>query len=273
MQKSRLRIQLLRDDMRATAMVLDGVEARSAVHESVIELYVSVGHRLEGEVLEDESLLAFADAPREAPIIEQASVCPTSQRDWKWDTDRIAALLASVSLGYPVGVVMLLESGGPDDTRKRSFECWYYLDMALAWLTRSTAEEAIVKVPADSGCRSRLGVPTLAGFLLARSPAVETIGRRLITIVAVAFFVGHFFAYPQSFRRNTVGYDGLIAFFVHPQWDPAVPAVLLSVGYVAVLAVLTAWLFWMAPVRVGSAPDAAATREGHESVGPSGSPA
>ena len=39
---------------------------------------------------------------------------PDFQRDWKWDTDRIAGLLASVSLDYPVGVVMLLETGGPD---------------------------------------------------------------------------------------------------------------------------------------------------------------
>ncbi len=39
---------------------------------------------------------------------------PEFQRDWKWDVDRIASLLASVSLGYPVGVVMLLEIGGSD---------------------------------------------------------------------------------------------------------------------------------------------------------------
>ncbi len=39
---------------------------------------------------------------------------PDFQRDWKWDIDRIASLLASVSLGYPVGVVMLLETGGAD---------------------------------------------------------------------------------------------------------------------------------------------------------------
>lgn len=39
---------------------------------------------------------------------------PDFQRDWKWDIDRIASLLASVSLGYPVGVVMLLETGGSD---------------------------------------------------------------------------------------------------------------------------------------------------------------
>jgi len=39
---------------------------------------------------------------------------PDFQRDWKWDVDRISSLLASVSLGYPVGVLMLLETGGPD---------------------------------------------------------------------------------------------------------------------------------------------------------------
>jgi hypothetical protein len=39
---------------------------------------------------------------------------PDFQRDWKWDVDRISSLLASVSLGFPVGVVMLLETGGAD---------------------------------------------------------------------------------------------------------------------------------------------------------------
>jgi hypothetical protein len=39
---------------------------------------------------------------------------PDFQRGWKWDVDRISGLLASVSLGYPVGVVMLLETGGSE---------------------------------------------------------------------------------------------------------------------------------------------------------------
>lgn len=39
---------------------------------------------------------------------------PDFQREWKWDTDRIASLLASISLGYPVGVVMMLEVGGAE---------------------------------------------------------------------------------------------------------------------------------------------------------------
>lgn len=36
---------------------------------------------------------------------------PDFQRTWKWDNDRIRSLLSSVSLGYPVGVVMLLDVG------------------------------------------------------------------------------------------------------------------------------------------------------------------
>lgn len=36
---------------------------------------------------------------------------PDFQREWLWDDDRIKSLLASVSQGYPVGVVMTLEVG------------------------------------------------------------------------------------------------------------------------------------------------------------------
>jgi hypothetical protein len=37
---------------------------------------------------------------------------PDFQRPWKWDTDRIASLLASIAQDHPVGVVMMLEVGG-----------------------------------------------------------------------------------------------------------------------------------------------------------------
>jgi hypothetical protein len=36
------------------------------------------------------------------------------QRSWCWDEDRITRLLASVSLGFPVGAIMLVEQGNPD---------------------------------------------------------------------------------------------------------------------------------------------------------------
>ncbi len=39
---------------------------------------------------------------------------PDFQREWKWDSDRIASLIASVAQGHPVGVVMTLEVGAGD---------------------------------------------------------------------------------------------------------------------------------------------------------------
>jgi Protein of unknown function DUF262 len=39
---------------------------------------------------------------------------PEFQRDWSWDDERIRGLLASVSLGYPIGALTLLEAGDPE---------------------------------------------------------------------------------------------------------------------------------------------------------------
>ncbi len=39
---------------------------------------------------------------------------PDFQRGWVWEDERIRALLASVSKGFPVGAVMTLETGNPD---------------------------------------------------------------------------------------------------------------------------------------------------------------
>jgi hypothetical protein len=39
---------------------------------------------------------------------------PEFQRDWVWDDNRVQSLLASVSLSYPIGAVMLLETGNED---------------------------------------------------------------------------------------------------------------------------------------------------------------
>ena len=39
---------------------------------------------------------------------------PDFQRDWVWDDDHIRSLLASISLSYPIGAIMTLETGNPD---------------------------------------------------------------------------------------------------------------------------------------------------------------
>src|SRR5919106_494485 len=39
---------------------------------------------------------------------------PEFQRGWVWDDAHIVSLIASVSLSYPIGAVMMLENGNPD---------------------------------------------------------------------------------------------------------------------------------------------------------------
>jgi len=39
---------------------------------------------------------------------------PDFQRGWVWDDERIKSLLASIAVSYPIGAIMLLETGNPD---------------------------------------------------------------------------------------------------------------------------------------------------------------
>ena len=43
---------------------------------------------------------------------------PEFQRDWVWDDEHVRSLLASVTLSYPIGAVMTLQTGGEDVTFK-----------------------------------------------------------------------------------------------------------------------------------------------------------
>lgn len=47
-------------------------------------------------------------------IADARTQLPDFQRGWVWDDDHIQSLLASLSLAYPVGTVMMLETGGDD---------------------------------------------------------------------------------------------------------------------------------------------------------------
>jgi len=55
-----------------------------------------------------ESLQEILRAIREGKL-----QLPDFQRGWIWDDDHIRSLLASISMSYPIGAVMLLETGNP----------------------------------------------------------------------------------------------------------------------------------------------------------------
>lgn len=47
---------------------------------------------------------------------------PDFQREWKWDDERIRALIATVTLDYPLGVVMALQTGGTPQFKSRTLK-------------------------------------------------------------------------------------------------------------------------------------------------------
>ncbi|MFI9466647.1 DUF262 domain-containing protein [Streptomyces sp. NPDC052492] len=47
---------------------------------------------------------------------------PDFQREWKWDDERIRALIATVTLDYPLGVVMALQTNGTSPFRTRTLK-------------------------------------------------------------------------------------------------------------------------------------------------------
>ena len=47
-------------------------------------------------------------------IREGKTQLPDFQRGWVWDDFHIRSLLASVSMSYPIGAVMMLQTGNPD---------------------------------------------------------------------------------------------------------------------------------------------------------------
>ena len=47
---------------------------------------------------------------------------PDFQRGWVWEDSRIRALLASLTKGFPIGAIMLLESGGDCHFKCKSIE-------------------------------------------------------------------------------------------------------------------------------------------------------
>ncbi|MGI8782527.1 MAG: GmrSD restriction endonuclease domain-containing protein [Acidobacteriota bacterium] len=47
-------------------------------------------------------------------VASGADQLPDFQRDWIWDVEHVTGLLASVSLSYPIGAVMMLQAGNPD---------------------------------------------------------------------------------------------------------------------------------------------------------------
>ena len=95
-----------------------------------------------------------------------------------------------------------------------------------------------------------VGIPIVAAFSLAATArGRDLLASRFVLAVAVIVAVGQFLAFAGNLRRYTVGGTRDVLYFLHlhTQWQPPVPAFLLTVGYAALVVVFVAWLLgWRA---------------------------
>jgi hypothetical protein len=97
------------------------------------------------------------------------------------------------------------------------------------------------------------GIPLLAAFIIGRrSPGLELRQRRLATTAIAAIAVGHAGAFIWSLRHFMWG-QGQWS-FLHSQWEPPVPGIVLVIAFVAVASSYAWWL--RAHLVLGGAPSA-----------------
>jgi hypothetical protein len=76
--------------------------------------------------------------------------------------------------------------------------------------------------------------------------------------------VAHLLAFAQNLRRYTVGYDGAIQYWLHPQWSPPLSPLLLTVAYALVLTAFVGWVLGAAGRSAKVRATAEAERRGSE---------
>jgi Predicted membrane protein (DUF2142) len=110
-----------------------------------------------------------------------------------------------------------------------------------------------------------VGIPIVAAFTLASTErGRELITGRFVWTVGVIIGVAQFLAFAQNLRRYTVGYDGDIQYWKHPEWQPPLPPLLLTVAYAAAI---TAFLTWLLVDPYSSAPSASTTPRSEQLIG------
>jgi hypothetical protein len=140
-----------------------------------------------------------------------------------------ALVLLAVAIGTRRYVVAMLVAMAITVVTPILLEAWQYHDYGLYWQGRYTLPIAV-------------GVPLLAVFALQSDAArplncgwfVPTVGGMLVAAQVPAFY--------QALRRWSVGADGPVLFWLHPDWTSIVPQFLLIIVYAVAYVALIVWL-------------------------------
>jgi hypothetical protein len=143
-----------------------------------------------------------------------------------WATRRQLAVLLGLLLAVIVVPVVI--------------ESLTYGQAAASWQGRYTLPIAI-------------GIPILAAVALTSTErGRELMTGRVVLTIGTLLAVAQFFAYAQNLRRYTVGYEGEIQFWRHPQWSPPVSPLLLTIVYAIAAAAFVVWLLGLVPQESGA---------------------
>jgi hypothetical protein len=94
-----------------------------------------------------------------------------------------------------------------------------------------------------------VGIPIVAAFVLASTGrGRELVAPRFAWTLGITVCVAGFLAYAQNLRRYTVGSIGPLLYWWHSRWHPpGIPAILLSLAYIALVVVFVGWV--LTPTR------------------------
>jgi hypothetical protein len=89
-----------------------------------------------------------------------------------------------------------------------------------------------------------VGIPLVATTALAATErGRQIVTKRFLLTAGVIACVAQILAFAQNLRRYTVGYNGEIQYWKHPEWSPPVSPLLLTIAYAIVFIGFVSYLF------------------------------
>ena len=95
-----------------------------------------------------------------------------------------------------------------------------------------------------------VGVPVMAVALIERSGALQSVRRRLPTVLCVALGIAEFSAFAEALRRYTVGASGPVD-YLHGAWQPPLGATAVTVGAFLLIGLMMAFTAYLVTTDPG----------------------
>jgi hypothetical protein len=141
-----------------------------------------------------------------------------------------ALVLLAIAVGSRPYVIAMLAAMAITVVTPIVLEAWQYRTYGLYWQGRYTLPIAV-------------GVPLLAVFALQSETGRRVLLRGwFVPALGGMLVVAHVLAFYQALRRWSVGANGSVFYWLHPDWTSIVPQFLLIAAYSLVFVAFVVWL-------------------------------